>query len=57
MGRNGTSGNDVTSKGKTEDDNGNDKSIITLTEAANMVKSLGSFIMNTKDILDRVEEQ
>jgi hypothetical protein len=46
----------VTPKGEEEDDDGNEKNVIPVTEAANMAQSLRCFVMTRKDVLDCVLE-
>jgi hypothetical protein len=54
MERNRASGNDVTPEGEEDDDD--DETVITVTEAANIVRSLRRFVMTRKDVPDRVLE-
>jgi hypothetical protein len=54
MERNRASGNDVTLEGEEDDDD--DETTITVTEAANIARSLRRFVMTRKDVPDRVLE-
>jgi hypothetical protein len=47
MERNRASGNDVTPEGEEDDDD--DETVITVTEAANIARSLRRFVMTRKD--------
>jgi hypothetical protein len=50
--RNGQSGDDVTP----EDDDGDDKNVITFTEASNMLRRRWHFEITKKDVSDRVSK-
>jgi hypothetical protein len=54
MERNRASGNNVTPEGEEDDDD--DETVITVTEAANIARSLRRFVMTRKDVPDRVLE-
>jgi hypothetical protein len=54
MERNRASGNNVTPEGEEDDDD--DETVITVTEAANITRSLRRFVMTRKDVPDRVLE-
>jgi hypothetical protein len=54
MERNRASGNDVTPEGEEDDDD--DETVITVTEAANIARSLRRFVMTRKGVPDRVLE-